>query len=140
MGCNFGTKSNPIVIDDSEDTNSKKKKEKPKKVEVISSDEETAEDRIKKEKDKKAKFNEKLFEKLSSKVASERKRRKSPKRNEPDKNFQEEIRLLKVSDFIFMGGMSRRKLAIYRNSFYNSDFRKRKMLKNLQQRRQKSSD
>merc|ERR1711990_1148144 len=43
---------------------------------------------------KKAKFNEKLFEKLSSKVASERKR-KSPKRNEPDKNFQEEIRLLK---------------------------------------------
>ena len=98
MGCNFGTKSNPIVIDDSEDTNSKKKKEKPKKVEVISSDEdETAESRIKKEKDKKTKFNEKLFEKLSSKVASERKRRKSPKRNEPDKNFQEEIRLLKVS-------------------------------------------
>ena len=100
MGCNFGTKSNPIVIDDSEDTKSKtkeKKKPKPKKVEVISSDEETAEDRIKKEKDRKAKFNEKLFEKLSSKVASERKRRKSPKRNEPDKSFQEEIRLLKVS-------------------------------------------
>ena len=102
MGCNFGTKSNPIVIDDSEDTKSKtkeKKKPKPKKVEVISSDEETAEDRIKKEKDRKAKFNEKLFEKLSSKVASERKRRKSPKRNEPDKGFQEEIRLLKVSNF-----------------------------------------
>ena len=103
MGYNFGTKSNPIVIDDSEDTNSKEKKDKPKKVEIISSDEETPEDRIKKEKDKKAKFNEKLFEKLSSKVTSERKRRKSPKRNEPDKNFQEEIRLLKVRDF--MGGM-----------------------------------
>ena len=105
MGCNFGTKSNPIVIDDSEDTKSKtkeKKKPKPKKVEVISSDEETAEDRIKKEKDRKAKFNEKLFEKLSSKVASERKRRKSPKRNEPDKSFQEEIRLLKVSNFFLV--------------------------------------
>ena len=108
MGCNFGTKSNPIVIDDSEETNTKKKKEKPKKVEVISSDEETAEGRIKKEKDKKAKFNEKLFEKLSSKVASERKRRKSPKRNEPDKNFQEEIRLLKVSSFIFIDGFTLR--------------------------------
>merc|ERR1711920_841927 len=66
MGCNFGTKTNPIVIDDSEEKKPEKKepkKTRPKKVEVISSDEENTEDQIKKEKDKKAKFNERLFQK-----------------------------------------------------------------------------
>ena len=116
MGCNFGTKTNPIVIDDEEKSKksdpiiiseSKKSKKSAKKRNVveISDSDEDAEARIEKENLKKKKFNEKLFNKsveILSEMAEKRDKRKQ--KTEIDDKFQAELKKMKVYYFLYQKG------------------------------------